>query len=56
MAEPTRREQQTIGFLQMAAVELRRLAERAPEIAVHLQHVATQLDKEADDLSTPKTP
>ena len=40
----------TISFLRMAAIELRRIAERAPDIAVELHHVADQLDAEADDL------
>jgi len=40
----------TISFLRMAAIELRRIAERAPDIAADLRHVADQLDAEADDL------
>lgn len=44
----------TIRFLRMAASELRRLAERIPEVADELQSMARQLDAEADDL-TPDT-
>jgi hypothetical protein len=40
----------TIRFLRMAAIELRRIAERAPDIAGELHHVADQLDADADDL------
>ena len=38
----------TIMFLRMAAVEMRRLAERAPEIGAELNHMARQLATEAD--------
>ncbi len=31
-------------FLRMAAIELRRIAEQAPDIAVELRHVAQQLE------------
>jgi len=41
---------QTISFLRLAAVEMGRLAERAPEIAVELRRVAQQLEAEADGL------
>ena len=44
----------TVRFLRTAASELRRLAERIPEIADELQLMARQLDAEADDL-TPDT-
>jgi len=37
-------------FLRIAAIELRRIAERAPEITVELRHVAQQLEAEAEDL------
>jgi methyl-accepting chemotaxis protein len=36
----------------MAASELRRLAERVPEIADELHSMARQLDSEADDLTS----
>ena len=35
----------------MAAIELRRIAEQAPEITVELRHVAQQLEAEAEDLA-----
>lgn len=40
----------TIRFLRLAAIELRRLAERAPDISAELHHVADQLDADAADL------
>lgn len=40
----------TIRFLRMAAIELRRIAERAPDIGTELRHIAGQLDADADDL------
>ncbi len=40
----------TIKFLRMAAVELRRIAERAPDIADELRYLANQLDADANDL------
>ena len=40
----------TIRFLRMAAIELRRIAERGPDIAAELHHIADQLDADADDL------
>jgi hypothetical protein len=40
----------TIKFLRMAAIELRHIAERAPDIAAELHHMADQLDADADDL------
>jgi hypothetical protein len=41
----------TIFFLRMAAIELRRLADRPPEVADELRAIAQQLDAEADDLA-----
>jgi hypothetical protein len=41
----------TIRFLQLAAIELRRLAERAPDISAELHHVADQLEADAGDLA-----
>jgi hypothetical protein len=41
----------TIPFLRMAAIEVRRIADDAPEVAERLRLVAAQLDAEADDLS-----
>lgn len=40
----------TIKFLRMAAIELRRIAERAPDISAELHHTADQLDADANDL------
>ena len=40
----------TIAFMRMAAIELRRIAERDPEIAGELRRIASQLDADADDL------
>ena len=50
-----RRVRDTEVFLRMAAVELRRIAEQAPDIAVELRHVAQQLDAEAEDLARRNT-
>ena len=41
----------TIRFLRMAAIELRRIADRAPDIADELRFIANQLDGDADDLA-----
>jgi hypothetical protein len=38
-------------FLRMAAIELRRIAEQAPDIAVELRHVAQKLEAEAEGLA-----
>ena len=35
----------------MAAIQLRRIAEQAPDIAVELWHVAQELEAEAEDLA-----
>ena len=43
--------QHTGVFLRMAAIELRRIAEQAPEIARELQYIAQKLDAEARDLA-----
>jgi len=40
----------TIRFMRMAAIQLRRIAEHAPDIANELRRVAEELDKDADDL------
>ena len=40
----------TVRFLRLAAIELRRLAERAPDISGELHHVAEQLEADAADL------
>ena len=46
----------TIRFLRMSAIELRRLAERAPDIAGELHHIADQLDADANDLERAANP
>ena len=46
----------TIRFLRMSAIELRRLAERAPDVATELLHIADQLDADADDLERAANP
>jgi hypothetical protein len=48
--ELVRRAKDTQVFLRMAALELRRIAEQAPDIAVELRHVAQKLEAEAEDL------
>lgn len=51
MAELSRAEKQTIPFLRMAAIEARRIADDAPDVADRLRIFADKLDAEADDLS-----
>ena len=46
----TRQIQHTAAFLRMTAIEMRRIAENAPDIAIELQHIARQLEADADDL------
>jgi hypothetical protein len=36
----------------MSAIELRRIAERAPEVGDELRHMADQFDTDAEDLAT----
>ena len=45
-----RRVQESEVFLRMAAIELRRIAGLAPEIADELRNLAQQLDVEANEL------
>jgi hypothetical protein len=40
----------TIRFLRMAAIQLRRLAEHAPDVAGELRRMAEEIEKDADDL------
>lgn len=40
----------TIQFLRMAAIELRRIADRAADVSDELRHIASQLDADANDL------
>jgi hypothetical protein len=49
--ELVRRMQDTQVFLRMAAIELRRIAEEAPEIADELRHIAQKVEAEAGDLA-----
>jgi hypothetical protein len=51
MTDDTRIVHQTIGFLRMAAVELRRLAGLEANIANVLRHTADQCDSQADELA-----
>ena len=46
----------TIKFMRMAAIELRRIAERAQDVAGELRHLADQLDADADDLQRAAPP
>jgi hypothetical protein len=50
------RHDNTVRFLRLAAAELRRLAERVPEIADELQSMARQLETEADELAANPKP
>ena len=49
--ELVQRVQDTQVFLRMAAIELRRIAEQAPDIAVELRHMAQKLEAVAEDLA-----
>ena len=49
--ELMRRVQDTQVFLRMAALQLRRIAEQAPDISLELEHVVQQLEAEAADLA-----
>lgn len=49
--EPVRRVQDPQVFLRMAAIELRRIAEEAPDLAVELRHMVQQLEAEAELLA-----
>ena len=49
--ELMRRMQNTEVFLKMAVIELRRIADGAPDIAVELRHMAQKLEAEADNLA-----
>lgn len=46
-----RQVQDTQVFLRMAVIELRRLAERTPDIATELRHLGQKLEEEAEDLA-----
>jgi len=51
MSDFSRAEKLTIPFLHMTAVELRRIAERAPEVADQLRLISDKLDAEANGLA-----
>ncbi|MBV9016989.1 MAG: hypothetical protein JO213_22190 [Alphaproteobacteria bacterium] len=51
VVELIRRVRDTQVFLRMAAIELRRIAELAPDIAMELQHMAKQLERESEELT-----
>jgi hypothetical protein len=51
MLELVRRLHDTRAFLQMAVIELRRLAEQAPALAARLRHIAQQLETEVQGLT-----
>jgi uncharacterized protein (UPF0210 family) len=53
--ELIQRMQDSQVFLRMVTVELSRLAELAPDIAVELRHMAQQLEAEANDLARRNT-
>ena len=55
MIELSRRAQHTATFLRMAAIEMRRIAEQAPDTAVDLRHMARQLETEGNDLARQST-
>jgi hypothetical protein len=48
--EVPRRAQDEPAFLRMAAIELRRIAEQDPSLAIELRHLAQKIDAEAEDL------
>jgi anti-sigma-K factor RskA len=47
---PSKEDRHTIAFLKMAATELRRIAERAPDIETDLRHVVQQIETEIADM------
>ena len=49
--ELIRRVQDEQAFLRMAAIELRRIAEQDPDIAVELRDMAQKLEAEAESLA-----
>ena len=51
MNELAQRVQHAATFLQMAAIEMRRIADDAPDVAVALRHIARQIEAEAEDLA-----
>jgi hypothetical protein len=51
LTELVRRVRDTQAFLRMAAIELRRIANEAPDIAGELCHIAQKLEAEVADLA-----
>ena len=51
MDDKTRVLEHAVAFLRMAAIQLRNMTERAPDIADQLSHTADGLDREAAELS-----
>ena len=51
MDDKTRVLEHAVAFLRMAAIQLRNMTERAPDIADQLRHTADGLDREAAELS-----
>jgi hypothetical protein len=51
MPELVRQARHTVVFLRLAAIELRRIAESAPEIADQLRIIADKLETDAGDLA-----
>jgi hypothetical protein len=51
MIELLRRVRDTQVFLRMAGLELRRIADQEPHLAVELRQVAQKLEAEAEDLA-----
>jgi hypothetical protein len=46
----------TVRFLRLAAIELRRLGDRAPDISSELHHTADQLEADAAELERASGP
>ena len=49
------RTKETVSFLRLAAAQMSHLSKRAPEIGSELQHLASQLQTEADELEKEMT-
>jgi len=51
MNDKSRVLEHAVTFLRMAAIQLRHMTERAPDIADQLRHTADGLDREAAEVS-----
>ena len=51
MIELAQKVQHAAAFLRMAAIEIRRIADDTPDVAVMLRHIARQIEAEANDLT-----